>query len=382
MDSIIIPQQLLINSHFQFTDYIDEIDTPAISNIVADTGYFYIRLIKRIKPFVIANFLPLGFSVALVIALTYPFPGKLVASFNIYEVNVVQAINSFNVFLVSGITLNITDSMHAIRKWGVLLFGLILILFVSPVFAFGIIKLPLKPDEFTIGLAIFCVVPTTLGVGVALTAASDGDQSLALLLTLITNCLGIVTVPFFLQNVLASSSTVVFDYASVFLKLGFTMLIPSIVGIALRKSSKAIATFANSHRVELSIFSSLNIVCIVWQSLSAASELLKKQSAENIIFITMSTTILHLFFLSVLYIVTTYVLHIDAPERVALIIMCSQKSAPVAITVISYITRSTSQQGLLSIPSLIGQLIQIFIGSLLAKQFKKIVHFEKDPQNI
>lgn len=44
------------------------------------------------------------------------------------------------------------------------------------------------------GLTIFCVVPTTLGVGVALTAASRGNQALALLLTIVTNLLGIVTV--------------------------------------------------------------------------------------------------------------------------------------------------------------------------------------------
>jgi hypothetical protein len=43
--------------------------------------------------------------------------------------------------------------------------------------------IPLQPREFATGLALFCVVPTTLGVGVALTAASKGNQALALLLT-------------------------------------------------------------------------------------------------------------------------------------------------------------------------------------------------------
>lgn len=44
-------------------------------------------------------------------------------------------------------------------------------------------QIPLQPKEFVTGLALFCVVPTTLGVGVALTAASKGNQALALLLT-------------------------------------------------------------------------------------------------------------------------------------------------------------------------------------------------------
>lgn len=182
MDAILIPQQLLINSHFQFTNPCTEEESETIPAIppfsitntnMADTeiginyNNYYIRILKKIKtikPFVIVNFLPLGFSIALIIALLYPFPGQFIASYNIYEVNIVQAVNSFNVFLVSGITLNIKDSIHAINKWGVLLFGLIVILFITPVLAFGIIKLPLQPPEFAVGLAIFCVVPTTLGI--------------------------------------------------------------------------------------------------------------------------------------------------------------------------------------------------------------------------
>ena len=42
-------------------------------------------------------------------------------------------------------------------------------------------------------------MPTTLGVGVALTGAARGNQALALLLTVGTNLLGIVTTPFWLH---------------------------------------------------------------------------------------------------------------------------------------------------------------------------------------
>lgn len=41
----------------------------------------------------------------------------------------------------------------------------------------------------------------------------------------------------------------------------------------------------------------------------------------------------------------------------------AQKSAPVAVTLISYATTNVSQQGLLAIPSIVGQLSQIFIGA-------------------
>jgi sodium/bile acid cotransporter 7 len=63
------------------------------------------------------------------------------------------------------------------------LYGLVAILVITPCFGFLMLMIPLQPQEFATGLALFCVVPTTLGVGVALTAASKGNQALALLLT-------------------------------------------------------------------------------------------------------------------------------------------------------------------------------------------------------
>ena len=59
--------------------------------------------------------------------------------------------------------------------------------------------LPFSTPAFSVGLTIFCVVPTTLGVGVALTQASKGNQALALCLTVLSNLLGVVTVPFLLK---------------------------------------------------------------------------------------------------------------------------------------------------------------------------------------
>jgi sodium/bile acid cotransporter 7 len=39
----------------------------------------------------------------------------------------------------------------------------------------------------------------------------------------------------------------------------------------------------------------------------------------------------------------------------------------IQVTVISYLTPSLTQQGLMAIPCILGQLAQIFIGSALAK---------------
>jgi sodium/bile acid cotransporter 7 len=56
-------------------------------------------------------------------------------------------------------------------------------------------------------------------------------------------------------------------------------------------------------------------------------------------------------------------------EAISVFVMSSQKSAPVAVTVISYITSVPATQGLLAIPCVVGQISQIFIGSGIARYF-------------
>ena len=194
--------ELPINSHYNFeyvaVDSTQEENVIDADDIPADTTANHTTnesrppsRLDRIIAFVITNFLPIGFLCALVFALAYPLPGKAVATIQLFNVGAIQAVNSFNVFFISGLTLNIGEAASALKRWPVLLVGILIILFVTPVLSLVLVQLPLQPREFAVGLAIFCIVPTTLGVGVALTSASGGDQSLALLLTIITNCLGI-----------------------------------------------------------------------------------------------------------------------------------------------------------------------------------------------
>ena len=220
----------------------------------------------RISAFVVAHFLPLGFAFAVLVSLTWPLPGRAVGSGLIADVRAVQAANNAAVFLVSGLTLNLSDFRAASNDWRAPTFGLLAILGVTPMLGFAALRLPLRPHEFAVGLAIFCVVPTTLGVGVALTAAAKGNQALALALTVVTNLLGIATVPYLLRAVLAgtpSATEVRIDPADLALKLVFTVLVPTAVGVAARRSSPRVSTWVSAHRTALSLFSHCNLVCIV-----------------------------------------------------------------------------------------------------------------------
>lgn len=117
-----------------------------------------------LKKKVVENFLPLGFAVALLVALSFPYPGKQLGTYSLEGVYIVQAINNVCVFFVSGITLNVSALANALTHWRVVVLGVVVILGLTPLLGFVMVRLPLEPVEFSAGLAIFCCVPTTLGV--------------------------------------------------------------------------------------------------------------------------------------------------------------------------------------------------------------------------
>jgi len=330
------------------------------------------------KKKVVENFLPLGFGFALIIAMAVPAPGKAAAAIVLPTINVflIQAINNVVVFFISGITLNVNAFREILEHWKAVLFGIVSILFFTPLLGFIFLAIPLSPPEFSLGLAIFCCVPTTLGVGVALTTASEGNTSVALFLTVVTNIVGILTVPYMLQFILLASSNsklLSFSPLGVFLKLIFTVLVPSLLGVCVSQKIPRARAFVAKRRTELSMFSTLNLVCIIWQTLSSASATLQRQSAANIVLMIALSLSLHGILLALIFFVTTRFLPLPIKERVAVTIMAAQKSAPVAVTLISYITQDPAMQGLLSIPALIGQLCQIFVGSALIARFRRLV---------
>ena len=82
-------------------------------------------------------------------------------------------------------------------------------------------------------------------------------------------------------------------YLDVFLKLCFTVLLPSLLGLALRSAVASAAAWAKKHKTALSLFSTTNLVCLIWQSLSAAAAALLQQSPANIATVVAAAAMLH-----------------------------------------------------------------------------------------
>ena len=235
-------------------------------------------VLARLRKFVVANYLLLAFAFAISLAMAWPVPGRAVAAPQVASVHIVQAVNNFLVFLISGLTLRPKEVKAAFKHWPGAAYGLVAILGITPCLGFAARRVGLHPEEFSIGLAIFCVVPTTLGVGVALTATAKGNQALALFLTVATNFLAVATTPFLLQAVLSGSGRVNVDPVSLVVKLIITVLVPTALGLLTCAASQRIASWVQQHKVAMGLFSHTNLAMIIWQTLSGARNILVAQS--------------------------------------------------------------------------------------------------------
>ncbi|CAN0494599.1 unnamed protein product, partial [Discosporangium mesarthrocarpum] len=73
-------------------------------------------------------------------------------------------------------------------------------------------------------------------------------------------------------------------------------------------------------------------------------------------------------FLSINYPVCTRVLHLERREMKAVVIMGSQKTLPVSVTIISFLG-ALGFEGLMTIPCIIGHVTQLFIDAYICSKW-------------
>ncbi|TXG49333.1 hypothetical protein EZV62_025208 [Acer yangbiense] len=170
------------------------------------------------------NFLPLALVGGVILGLANPSLGCLADKYHLSKFSTV------GIFIISGLTLRSEEIGAAADAWPVGIFGLCSILLFTPFFSKLILQVQLQPQEFVTGLAIFSCMPTTLSSGVALTQLAGGNSALALAMTIISNLLGILMVPFSLSKFIAAGVGVSVSTKQLLRSLVLTLLVPLILG--------------------------------------------------------------------------------------------------------------------------------------------------------
>lgn len=316
--------------------------------------------------FVGTNFLPLALVSGITLGLVNPTPGCLAHKYSL------SRFSTCGIFFISGLMLHSRELGAAIEAWPVGLFGLGSVLLFTPFFSRLILQVQLVPHEFVTGLAIFCCMPTTLSSGVALTRLAGGNAALALAMTVISNLLGIMIVPFSVSKYVGAGAGVSVPTSQLFKSLVTTLLVPLILGKVVRDSFKSVAEYVDQNRHSLSIISAILLSLVPWMQVSRSRSLLFAVKPAVFAIAICMGTLLHLILLG-FNILTVWSLSVVSggdksvfakkENARAAIVVASQKTLPVMVAVVEQLGRAFGEPGLLILPCVASHINQIVMDS-------------------
>lgn len=319
-----------------------------------------------VKQVVVKYFLIIGLATVIPLGLIFPSPGSFLSSFHFGFVNATKVAITI-IFFVSGISLGSLKECLELKALGV---ALLLILALTPALAVPVLMLrdaSLLAPHLAHGMAIFCAVPTTLSSGVVMVTQAHGNTGLAILITMAANTLGTLTMPMSAYYIFKSSTQV--DAWPIFVDLCIMMLLPLLVGIMVQKSVPAVPGFVKEQKTKLTLLNNSCIIFCVWLTASAAhSEILKTHITVLCLLVFMGV-LLHVVKLVVAF-GTSSLIGFPAREHRTLILMCSQKSLPVSISLIAALPAALQPYaGLMAIPCVVGHATQLFMDAVLVSRW-------------
>ncbi|KAK9912011.1 hypothetical protein M0R45_035885 [Rubus argutus] len=340
---------------------------------------------KPLSNFVANNFLPLALVGGVALGIANPTLGCLADSYlcqNLAHLGFLSSQVTIFLVLLCRLTLHTGEIIAAADAWPVGIFGLVSILLFTPYFSRVIMQLQLQPQEFVRGLAIFCCMPTTLSSGVALSQLAGANSALALAMTVISNLLGILIVPFSISKFIGDGVGVSVPTKQLLKSLVLTLLIPLILGKMFRESFKGVADFVDNNRKNLSKISAILLGLVPWMQVSRSRSLLLMVKPAVFLGAIGMGVLLHLILLAfnALSIKSLSTLSggsqsvFSKKENAnAVLLVASQKTLPVMVAVVEQLGGALGESGLLVLPCVAAHLNQIILDSfLLTTGFAKI----------
>ena len=175
------------------------------------------------------------------------------------------------IFFFSGLILNVRQIRTGVMDIKVIIAALIIIFLVAPAVGLLFGAIPIDTG-IVIGIFLVAVMPTTLSSGVVMTGAAGGNMAQALAITIIANGLAVFTIPLILAlllNLVDGSTIIVIDRLAIMIKLGFYVLLPLCLGLAIKIFAES---FTNRFVHRLQILNQFLVLAIVWMAMSQARD--------------------------------------------------------------------------------------------------------------
>jgi sodium/bile acid cotransporter 7 len=314
--------------------------------------------------------LPLALVIALVVGYSFPDYGQIA-----HSAGGVRLATSL-VFLLTGFGLRRSDVTDAFTRVTPVLYGMLSTLVLSPLLGIPLLELsPYLPDtvphEFMAGLAAMLCMPTTLSTGVILTQQVGGNTALALLLLLMTNVLGVFTLPYAIQAVFGVSGAAAIDPAPLVHALAHTMLAPLFLGIVIRAFIPGMWRLLDAARPVSRLLQQACLVATPWMSISVYADQLSAMHSSALLIAAAAAAGVHILLLAFNTIMASVLClggslsRPSARVRRPVILSASQKTLPVCVAVLDQLGSTLGAPGLVILPCIAYHLLQILLGSAL-----------------
>ncbi len=236
----------------------------------------------------------------------------------------------FLIFIISGLLIEIDQIKAGVKDVKSTVLALALIIVFAPIAAWLISLFPLETGV-TLGLFIVAVMPTTLSSGIVMTQTAGGNMAHALFITILSNFIGIFSIPFTLSillSVLDQQKELVLDRGAIFIKLVFLVLFPLIIGIAAKAK---IFRPGNLCKSKLQNLNQWMIIGIVFVSLSGVKQVILG-SSTTFLYILVLAGAFHLILLGCSFLLIL-VFKIEKGRYESIIFMGSQKTLALSVMI-------------------------------------------------
>lgn len=232
------------------------------------------------------------------------------------------------IFFFSGIILNPSQIKEGLTDIKGTLVALILINVIAPIISLIFTQIPLDRG-IIIGLILVAAMPTTLSSGVVMTSAAGGMIAHALLITIVSNLLSVVTIPTILSILLdmaGNETQIAIDKISIMTKIFVLLVVPLLAGVLVRHLSHH---WSNKTIHIFQITNQILILGIVWMGFSQSKAILV-ESTHYIPVIILVVTVFHSFLIGIAWAALLF-FRIPVGRRESTLFMGIQKTLPLSV---------------------------------------------------
>ncbi|KAI8899948.1 putative sodium bile acid cotransporter [Globomyces pollinis-pini] len=290
------------------------------------------------------------------------------------------------IFFISGLDLKTSTLLDALLYWRLILTVQSISFILLPVLTLGICKLlglVGYNSNLIDGILISIICPTTVSSNVVMTQASHGNTAASLVNSVVGNSIGIIISPslIILFFNLQAGNTKPIDFISVIVNLTLTILVPLVIGQLVRYWVPNVVNWIS--RVNLSNVNSVLLLLLIYTIFceSFYHHHFKGISVISFLILMIITIVQFGGFVVICWGIARQI-GFDCRDVVAIVFSGASKSIVTGLPILYATFGSSDNVGLLAVPMIVYQALQLVMGAVLVNIFRDWVDGEIQRLNL